>query len=54
MPAMFQIRNERDGQALFVDLCIVHLRTGPKAVGEMQTLRKEIDLLPHEEDEHEA
>lgn len=56
MPAMFQVRNERDGQELFVDLCIVHLRSIPKAFGEMQGLRHQAksDLLPYEEPEHEA
>ena len=54
MPALFQIRNERDGQEFFVDLCILHLRTVPKAVSEMHGLRhKEADLLPYGEDEHD-
>lgn len=55
MPALFQIRNERDGQELLVDLCILHLRTVPKAVGEMQGLRhKDADLLPYGEEEHDS
>jgi len=41
MPALFQIRNEREGQELLVDLCILHLKAAPKAVKEMQTLRHE-------------
>lgn len=54
MPALFQVRNERDGQELFVDLCILHLRTVPKAVGEMHGLRhKDVDLLLYGEEEHE-
>lgn len=54
MPALFQVRNERDGQEFLVDLCILHLRTVPKAVGEMQALRhKEADLLSYEEEQHE-
>lgn len=54
MPALFQVRNERDGQEFLVDLCILHLRTVPKAVGEMQALRhKEADLLSYEEEQRE-
>lgn len=39
MPALFQVRNVRDGEELTVDLCIVHLRAAPSAVQEMQGLR---------------
>ena len=54
MPALFQVRNERDGQEFFVDLCILHLRTVPKAVSEMHGLRhKEADLLPYGEEDHD-
>lgn len=55
MPAMFQVTNERDGQAFFVDLCILHLRTVPKAVSEMHGLRHkaESELLSYGEDEHD-
>lgn len=51
MPALFQVRNERDGQELSVDLCLVHLRATPKAVKEMQGLRQSDapPLLAHEE-----
>lgn len=45
MPAMVQVRNERDGKSLFVDLCIIHLRIAPKAVEEMHLLRQDSD--PH-------
>jgi len=41
MPALVQVRNERDGQELLVDLCILHLTLAPKAVKEMHTLRQE-------------
>jgi hypothetical protein len=51
---MVQVRNERDGQEFFVDLCILHLRAVPKAVGEMHGLRhKDADLLSYGEEEHE-
>lgn len=54
MPALFQIRNEREGQAFFVDLCILHLTTIPKAVGEMQMLREnEQPYLLSQEERHE-
>jgi len=38
-PALFQVRNERDGQEFMVDLCIVHLNQAPKAVKEMRGQR---------------
>lgn len=41
MPALFQVRNERDGQELTVDLCVLHLTAAPRAVKEMHTLRQE-------------
>lgn len=41
LPAFFQVRNLRDGQEFMVDLCVVHLRSVPKAVKEMQALRHE-------------
>ncbi len=54
MPAVFQIRNEREGQELLVDLCILHLTTVPKAVSEMDGLRqKDQDLLRYGEEEHD-
>jgi hypothetical protein len=55
MPAFFQLRNEREGQQFMVDLCILHVRTAPEAVQEMQTLRhrEEPHLLSQEETVHE-
>lgn len=44
MPALFQVRNERDGQELLVDLCILHLIDAQKAVKEMHTLRQDDEL----------
>jgi len=51
LPAFFQVRNERDGQELMVDLCVLHLKAAPKAVKEMQSLRhgEQPPLLGHEE-----
>lgn len=55
LPAFFQIRNERDGQELMVDLCVLHIGKVPKAVKEMQTLRHhdQPHLLSQEEIVHE-
>lgn len=44
MPALFQVRNERDGQELLVDLCLIHITAAPKAVREMHTLRHDDEL----------
>jgi hypothetical protein len=41
MPALFQVRNMRDGAKISVDLCFLHLTKTPKAVKEMHTLRHE-------------
>lgn len=41
MPALFQVRNTRDGAEISVDLCFLHLTQTPKAVKEMHTLRRE-------------
>lgn len=55
MPALFQFRNERNGQELAVDLCVLHLAAAPKAVKEMQVLRhkEQPHLLSQEETVHE-
>jgi hypothetical protein len=55
MPAIFQFRNERDGEQLAVDLCIVHIRMAPAAVQEMQGLRHKgsVELLSYEEKDDE-
>lgn len=55
MPALFQVRNERDGQELLVDLCVIHLTAAPKAVKEMHTLRQQAPphLLSQKDQGHE-
>lgn len=39
-PAVCQLRNERDGEQIMVDLCPKHLLEAQKAISEMEEVRK--------------
>lgn len=49
LPAVFQIRNARDGERILVDFCVLHIAEAREAIKEMKLLREKEDLerLPY-------